>query len=131
MEDESLDILKDCIEVLNFYIFEPKTLKSKLKEIGKLYCLGYIKSFMYTFIKGFDDNKYKSKEPNKIIDVTNGNNSIYKMIRVFIYKILYNNFGADVFTNEEMVKKLKYTKVILQRMLSESQKKKMEKNSNK
>ena len=77
MEDEPLNILKDCIEVLNFYIFEPKTLESKLKEIRKLYCLGYIKSFMYILIKGFDDDKYKSKEPNKIIDVINGNNSIY------------------------------------------------------
>ena len=77
MENEPLDILKDCIEVLSFYIFEPKTLESKLKEIDKLYCLGYIKSFMYTFIKGFNDDKYKSKAPNKIIDVINGNNSIY------------------------------------------------------
>ena len=28
LEDEPLDILKDCIEVLNFYIFEPNKLKS-------------------------------------------------------------------------------------------------------
>ena len=107
LEDEPLDILKDCIELLNFYIFEPKKLKSELKEIGKLYCLGYIKSFMYTFIKGFDDDKYKSKEPNKIIDVINGDNSIYKMIRIYIYKMLYNYFKIDIFVDKKMIEKYK------------------------
>ena len=69
--------------------------------------MGYIKSFIYTFIKGFDDNKYKSKEPNKIIDVINGNNSIYKMIRIYIYKILYNNFKIDIFIDKKMIEKYK------------------------
>ena len=99
LEDESLVILKDCIKALSFYIFEPKTLKLKLKEIRKLYCLGYIKSFMYTFIKGFDGDKYKPKEPNKIIYVVNRDNSIYKMINFYTYKIFYNNFKIHIFVD--------------------------------
>ena len=27
------------------------------------------------------------------------------MIRIYIYKILYNKFGADIFTNQEMIDK--------------------------
>ena len=46
-------------------------------------------------------------------------------------KSIYSLNTALNSDNEEMVKKLKYTKVILERMLAESQKKKMEKNSNK
>ena len=107
LEDEPLDILKECYKVLDYYIFEPKKLDKKLKEICILFCLGYIKTYIHTFIKTFEDKETKFKESKKIIEFINGDNSIYKMIRIFIYKILYNNFGADVFTNEEMVKKYK------------------------
>ena len=88
LEDEPLDILKDCYEVLNFYNFEPKKLDSKLKEIGKLYCLGYIKSYIHTFVKTFEDEKPKFNDPNKIINAINGDNPIYKMIRIYIYKLI-------------------------------------------
>jgi len=107
LEDEPLDILKDCYEVLNFYIFEPKKLDSKLKEIGKLYCLGYIKSYIHTFVKTFEDEKPKFNDPNKIINAINGDNPIYKMIRIYIYKILSYNFGIYVFINKKMIEKYK------------------------
>ena len=111
LENEPLDILKDCHEVLNSYISEPTKLNSRLKEIGKLYCLGYIKSYIYTFIKAFqdkeDDEKSKFKVPKNIIDVINGDNPIYKMIRIYIYKILYNNFGIDVFIDKKKIEKYK------------------------
>ena len=107
LEDEPLDILKDCYEVLNFYNFEPKKLDSKLKEIGKLYCLGYIKSYIHTFVKTFEDEKPKFNDPNKIINAINGDNPIYKMIRIYIYKILSYNFGIYVFINKKMIEKYK------------------------
>ena len=107
LEDEPLDILKDCYVVLNSYIFEPKELYSKSKEIGKLFCLGYIKSYIHTFIKTFEDEKPKFNDPKKIINAINGDNSIYKMIRIYIYKILYNKFGLDAFINLKMVDKYK------------------------
>ena len=77
LENEPLSILKDCIRVLDYYIFKPQTLTSKLKEICKLFCLGYIKTYCYTFIKMLDENKPKCEDPKKIIDVINGKNSIY------------------------------------------------------
>jgi len=105
LEDDPLDILIDCYEMLNSYILEPKKLSSKLKEIGKLFCLGYIKAYIHIFITTFEDEEPKFNKPKKIIDVINGDNPIYKMIRIYIYKILYNNFGINVFINNNMINK--------------------------
>jgi len=107
LENDPLDILKECYDVLNLYIFEPKKLAQNFKEIGKLFCLGYIKTYIHTFIKTFEDKETKFNDPKKIIDVINGDNSIYKMMRIYIYRILYNKFGTDVFIKEEMVNKYK------------------------
>ena len=110
LDEEPLKILKECNDLLNTYMFKPKELGPKLlKETCKLFCLGYIKTYLYIFIRSFDDDKYKSedyeKSRKKIIDVINGDNSIYKMMRIYIFKILYNNFRIDVFTDEKMVEK--------------------------
>ena len=59
IESAPLEILKDCIEFLNNYILKPGKEDSKLKEICKLFCLGYIKTYCYTFIK-----MLSAKKPN-------------------------------------------------------------------
>ena len=105
-EDEPLEILKGCIEFLNYYISKPDKVASKLKEIGKLFCLGYIKAYINNFFKMIDNDKNKY-DPKKIIDVINGNDSICKMIRIYFYKILYNKHNIDVFTNTEYINKYK------------------------
>jgi len=105
-EDESLEIFKGCIEFLNYYISKPDKVASKLKEIGKLFCLGYIKAYLNNFIKMLDNDKIKY-DPKKIIDVINGSDSICKMIRIYIYKILYNKYNIDVFINKESINKYK------------------------
>jgi hypothetical protein len=76
-----------------------------LKEIGKLFCLSYIKSYIHTFIKAFEDEEPKFND--LIINVIIGDNFIYKMIRIYIYKILYNNFGINVFIDQNMIDKYK------------------------
>ncbi len=53
----------------------------------------------------FNDGKPKCKEPKTIIDVINGNDSICKMIHLYIYKILFNNNKIDVFINEKSINK--------------------------
>ena len=93
-------------------MFKPKELGSKLlKETCKLFCLGYIKSYLYIFIKTFDDDKYKSEDfeenRTKIIDVINEDNSIYKMMRIYIFKILYNNYRIEAFTDKKIIEKYK------------------------
>ena len=105
-EDEPLEILKGCIEFLNYYISKPDKVASRLKEIGKLFCLGYIKAYLNNFFQMIDINKTKY-DPKKIIDVINGNDNICKMIRIYIYKILYNKHNIDAFINEESIKKYK------------------------
>lgn len=101
-----MEIFKGCIEFLNYYISKPDKVASKLKEIGKLFCLGYIKVYLNNFIKILENDK-NTYDPKKIIDVINGSDSICKMIRIFIYKILYNKYNIDVFINAESIKKYK------------------------
>jgi len=103
IDDEPLKILEECIKFLDYYISKPKSMASKLKELSKLFCLAYIKTFSYSFIKMFDEKK----DHKKIIEVINGNNSICKMIRIYIYKILYNNYSINIFINEKSIDKYK------------------------
>ena len=107
IDGEPLEILKDCFEFLNNYILKPEKEDSKLKEICKLFCLGYIKTYCYTFIKMLSAKKPNCKEPLKIIEIINGKEPISKMIRIYIYKILYNNYKIDAFINEESINKYK------------------------
>ena len=51
--------------------------------------------------------KPNCKDPKKIIEIINGKEPIYKMIRIYIYKILYNNYKIDAFINEESINKYK------------------------
>jgi len=102
IEDEPLEILKKCVEFLYYYIFKKEKVALKLKEICKLFCLGYIKTYIYTFINKFNDDKWKKSK--NIIKVINGDNSIYKMIRIYIFKILYNNYKIDAFNKESISK---------------------------
>ena len=70
----------------------------------------------------FNDNtELVLSSENKLVIYSNKNRE----------KSIYSLNTALNSDNEKMVKRLKYTKVILERMLAESQKKKMEKNSNK
>jgi len=36
------------------------------------------------------------------MNVLNGNKPIYKMIRIYIYKIIYNNHNENAFNNESI-----------------------------
>ena len=105
LDDEPLEILKDCCEFLIKII--DQNYEQKLKEICKLYCLGYIKSYIHTFVKALEDNKCKSEETEKIITFINGENPLFEMMRIYIYKILYNKFKIDVFINQKMISKYK------------------------
>ena len=109
LEEEPLDIFKDCIQILHDLIKNPKKVDKKyeIKNITKLYCLGYIKTYCFIFIKMFDAPKFK--EPEKIIDVINDNN-LKKLITLFIFKIFFNTNQTDVFLNPNSIKKYKLEK---------------------
>ena len=109
LDDEPLDILKECIESLENYLNNKEKKKSaaKNKEISKLFCLSYIKIFITIFIKIFKDENPKWKDPAKIIEVINEDNNTCKMIRIYVYKILYNNYKIDFFLDEENISNYK------------------------
>lgn len=104
LDDEPLKIFLEAIKFLDIYLTKPEKCSSFLKELFKLFCLSYMKAFCYMFIKMFDDDQPKLKDPKKIIEIINGKNSIYKIIRLYIYKVLYNYYKIDFFDNEEIIK---------------------------
>ena len=106
LEKEPLEIFKECIKFLNDYKEKKKDIENKKKHISKLFCLGYIKAYCFTFITMFDEPKPKFKEPETIIKVIN-DNKLKKMIILYIYKILFNLNQIDVFFNKNKIKKYK------------------------
>ena len=105
LEEEPLEILKVTINYLDDYINKPEELKSKAKELYKLFCLGYIKTFCYIYLKMYTYDKPKMNDPKKIIEVLKSDKSINKMICIYIYKILYNKYTIDFFKDENNISK--------------------------
>ena len=100
LEGEPKNIFKDSIKYLNTLLKNPKekSLIGKLVNITKLFCFGYIKAFCFTFIKMNEKGKIK---PDNIIEIINSHD-IKNMIKLYIYKIIYNlnDRKIDVFMNE-------------------------------
>ena len=111
LEKEPLEIFIDCVNLLDDFINNPKKLEEKdsINYITKLYSLGYIKVYCFTFIKMFDEPEPKFKEPEKIIDFVN-ENKLNNMIKLYIYKILFKQEKLDVFLNPNSIKKYKLEK---------------------
>ena len=108
MEKEPMSIFKDCISYLQDFA-DNKTRKydKNNKYVARFFCLGYIRIFIYIFIKMFDDDDAKFKEPEKIIEIINENKTINHMIQIYIYKILFNKHGIDAFINKNYILKYK------------------------
>ena len=107
METEPLEILKQCIKFLETYIFKQKKDPSLLNKTTKLFCLGYIKVYLYTFICKFNENSFLFRNIKKIIEAYNEDSSLHKMIRIYIYKILYNNYDIDIFIDQKIIDKFR------------------------
>jgi hypothetical protein len=58
----------------------------------------------------FDSDEPKFKEPEKIIELLNEEKSINKMIRLYIYKILFNKYQIDAFLNKNIILKYRLEK---------------------
>ena len=104
LEKEPMDIFKECINYLQDLIDEKKKKYDKNnKYVTKFFCLGYVRIFCQIFIKMFDSDDAKFKEPDKIIEFLNEKKTINKMIRLYIYKILYNKYQINAFLNRNNV----------------------------
>ena len=113
LDEEPFKILKDCIDYLEQYYNNtknPDNIKIKSKDFCKLFCLGYIKTYCYTM---FNNDKPYCKKPEQIINQFNNQKSnIYKIIRLYVYKILYNNYKFEYFKDEKNIKKLGINRLI-------------------
>ena len=111
LEKDPMDIFKECINFIQDLIEEKKKKYDKYnKYVTKLFCLGYIRIFCQIFIKMFDSDEPKFKEPEKIIELLNEEKSINKMIRLYIYKILFNKYQIDAFLNKNIILKYRLEK---------------------
>ena len=74
-------------------------------NITKLFCIGYIKTFCYMFIKMHNKKKFK---PDKIIEIINESDEI-NMVKLYIYKIIYNKNKKQIntFVNRDIINKYK------------------------
>ena len=103
-EKEPIDAFKDAIKFLDDE--KNKKYEKSNKYITRLFCLAYVKVFCHVFIEMFDADDNKFKDPLKVIKIINEKKPIYKMIRLYIYKILFNKYQLDAFLDKN--KKLKY-----------------------
>ena len=100
-EGGHLMIFKECINFLDE--LHKNEINEGLTYITQLFCIGYIKSFCYTFIELHDEEEFN---PENVIKIINESDNI-NMVKIYIYKIIYNknNKQINVFLNSEIIKK--------------------------
>ena len=105
-KDEHLMVFKECNNFL--YDYKNDYINEGNLYITKLFCIGYIKAFCYTFIKLFDKKDFSQENIIKIINIINENDKI-NMVKLYIYKIIYNKNNKQIYTflNNEIIKKYK------------------------
>jgi len=98
---KALEFFKECIQFLNDLNNSPKN-----AFITKLFCIGYIKSFCYTFINKHDEKEFN---PENIIKVINEKDIKNNMIKLYIYKIIFNKYNRqiNIFINRSIIDKYK------------------------
>ena len=104
-----LKLFKESIKMLNNYKKGSRNLEGKNKNICKLFCIGYIRAYCYTFINLIDSCSPKLDKPSKIISEVNNAKSLKKIISFYIWKIIYykNKKNIDIFIDPELKKKYK------------------------
>ena len=119
LSEEPLEIFEEC----NIFLSELQKSAIKFHEkcyrITKLFCIGYIKSFCYTFIKMHDKTDFVPENIiNKINELGSQENESdeikneIKMVKLYIYKIIYNlcNKQMHIFLNDNTKSKYKLNK---------------------
>ena len=100
-----LKLFTKCIKYLIDYNKGNDKLDGKNKNFCKLFCLGYIRAYCYTFIDLIDSGSSNLESPTKIINEINNSKIFSKMISFYVWKVIYNknkkNF--DIFLNPEYI----------------------------
>ena len=102
MFDTTLDIFKNCLNTLEFIYrnsLEEEEHKQKINNelIIKLYCIAFIKIYLFKCIHFADS---KNEEFSGFIEIMNiikgnSNNNFRKMIKIYIFKIIFHIMNRD------------------------------------
>ena len=106
-DDEGLKVwtvFKEC----NKFLCDFNSISDGNIYITKLFCISYIKSYCYTFIKMHDKKEFN---PEKIIEKINKYDKT-NMVKLYIYKIIFNkkNRKINAFLDSSIIKKYKLDK---------------------
>ena len=112
LEGDPLEIFKDSVSFLNNLIKNSDKLNNFNKNIAKLFCIAYIKSFCYIFISLINNKSEEFESQVNIINQINSSKKMKKIISLYIFKIIYyqNKRKIDVFVKPECNKKYKLDK---------------------
>ena len=102
MFDTTLDIFSDCLNTLEM-IYKNSQEKEENKEkinnelLLKLYCISYIKIYLYKCIHFTDSKNNEFLGFKKIMEIIKGNskNNFRKMIKIYILKIIFHIKDQD------------------------------------
>ena len=116
INDEPLLIFENCIKYLESLVTREDN-KTKNKKMKKLFCLAYIRVFIYKFVHIIKGAPLDFEE-NKIIEVINGKKEkketeLRKMIKLYLYKVVFNINGNNVsnMKNEKIQKIFKLKEI--------------------
>ena len=115
-EGTPLDIFEECAKFLYKYNFTDKV-EQEIRNIRKLFSIGYIKVYSNKFIEMINKNNPKLKDPLSIENLletklSDKEKKINKIIRLYVYKTIFNKNGKefDVFLNKAKKKPYKFDK---------------------
>ena len=87
-----MDIFEECVKFL--YKYNYKKLGDDIKHIRKLFCIGYIKVYIHTFMKNIKDKDNKKIKDslsiiNKLDKLSDEEKKMNTIITLYIYKTIY------------------------------------------
>ena len=105
LEGEPLDVFEECNKFLSDLNENNIELHGKNIHITKLFCIGYIKSYCFIFIKNHELSDF---EPDNIIKKINALGE-REIIEIYIYKLIYNQNKKqiNIFFNDSITNKYK------------------------
>ena len=97
--DEPLRIFKECINYLENIFEKPESnTRTKNKKLKKLFCLAFIRVYIYKYIHILNEHGNTKIDDSDIIKTINGNEEtkVRFMIKLYTYKIIYNICGRNI-----------------------------------
>ena len=110
-----MDIFEECVKFL--YKYNYKKLGDDIKHIRQLFCIGYIKVYIHTFMKNIKDKDNKKIKDslsiiNKLDKLSDEEKKMNTIITLYIYKSIYyqNQKQFHVFLDKNSKKNYKFDK---------------------